>query len=77
MTVLLLLPCGCLRAPLVNVDGSYMPSWMICLLGGILVAGLTQWQLLRRKMQHRVAPVVLFYPSLVVAISCLLWLLFF
>lgn len=54
-----------------------MPSWMICLLGGIAVAGLTQWQLLRRKMQRRVTPAVIFYPSIVVATACLLWLLFF
>lgn len=72
----LLLSCGCSRAPLIDVDGSFMPSWMICLLGGILAAGLIQWQLLRRKIQPRVTPVV-FYPSLVVGVACLLWLMFF
>jgi len=76
-SVMLLLPCGCGRAPMIDVDGSFMPSWMICLLGGLVVAGLFQWQLLRRKMQQRVMPAVIFYPSVVVAVTCLLWLLFF
>jgi hypothetical protein len=77
VTTLLLLVCGCSRAPLMDVDGSFMPAWMICLMGGIVVAGLTKWQLLRREMQHRVTLAVIFYPSVVVATSCLLWLLFF
>jgi len=77
ITMLLLLPCGCSRAPLIDVDGSFLPAWMICLLGGIVLAGLTKWQLQRRKMQHRISLAVIFYPSIVVAVSCLLWLLFF
>jgi hypothetical protein len=31
---------------------------------------------MQRKLEHRVMPVI-FYPSLVVATACLLWLLFF
>ena len=73
----LLLPCGCSHAPMIDVDGSFLPSWMFCLLGGILVAGVTYWQLLRHKLQYRIMPEVIFYPSLVVAAACLLWLVFF
>ena len=74
---LLLFVSGCSRAPMIDVDGSFMPSWMICLLGGIAATGLVQWWLLRNKLQKRVMPAVLFYPSLTVAVACLLWLLFF
>jgi hypothetical protein len=77
LTAILLLPVGCGRAPLIDVDGSFMPSWMICILGGIAVAGLTYWWLMRTKRQSRVMPAVIFYPSLTVAVACLLWLLFF
>jgi hypothetical protein len=77
MTALLPMLCGCSRAPLIDVDGSFLPAWMICLTGGIVVAALTKWQLQRRKLQHRVPLAVIFYPSIVVAVSCLLWLLFF
>jgi hypothetical protein len=50
---------------------------MFCLLGGLAAAGLVHWQLLQRKLQGRVEPVVVFYPSVAVAVACLLWLLFF
>ncbi len=73
----LLLPGGCSRAPMMDMDGSFLPSWMFCLLAGILAAGITYWQLVRRRLQHRVMPEVIFYPSLVVAVACLLWLVFF
>jgi hypothetical protein len=68
---------GCSRAPALDIAGSFLPSWMFCLLGGLLAAGLVHWQLLRRRLQGRVEPVVVFYPSVAVAVACLLWLLFF
>jgi hypothetical protein len=68
---------GCSRAPSVDIAGSFLPSWMFCLLGGLGAAGLVHWQLLQRKLQGRVEPVVVFYPSVAVAVACLLWLLFF
>lgn len=68
---------GCSRAPSIDLAGSFLPSWMLCLLGGLGTAGLVHWQLLRRKLQSRVEPVVVFYPSMAVAVACLLWLLFF
>jgi hypothetical protein len=68
---------GCSRAPSIDIAGSFLPSWMFCLLGGLAAAGLVHWQLLQRKLQGRVEPVVVFYPSVAVAVACLLWLLFF
>jgi hypothetical protein len=68
---------GCSRAPSIDLAGSFLPSWMFCLLGGLGAAGLVHWQLLQRKLQGRVQPVVVFYPSVAVAVACLLWLLFF
>jgi hypothetical protein len=75
--VLMLFTDGCSRAPSINVVGSFLPSWMLCLGLGVLVSAFTRWQLMQRKLEHRVMPVVVFYPSLVVATACLLWLLFF
>ena len=72
-----LLVDGCSRAPSIDIDGSFLPSWMLCLLVGGAVAGLIHWQLEKRKLQHRVMPTVVFYPSLAIAASCLFWLLFF
>lgn len=68
---------GCSRAPSINVAGSFLPSWMLCLSLGVVVSALTRWQLMKRKLEQRVMPLVIFYPSLVVATACLLWLLLF
>jgi len=68
---------GCSRAPSIDIAGSFLPSWMFCLLGGLGATGLVHWQVLQRKLQGRVQPVVVFYPSVAVAVACLLWLLFF
>jgi hypothetical protein len=68
---------GCSRAPSIDLAGSFFPSWMFLLMGGLAAAGLVHWQLLQRKLQGRVEPVVVFYPSVAVAVACLLWLLFF
>lgn len=76
--ILALLPVtGCERSPSVDVEGSFLPSWMLCLVAGSLVAIAAYRIVLRRGLEERVAPAVLFYPSLVVAASCLVWLLFF
>ncbi len=68
---------GCSRAPSIDIAGSFLPSWMFCLLGGLGAAGLVHWQLLKRKLQAKVEPVVVFYPSVAVAVACLLWLVLF
>jgi YtcA-like protein len=68
---------GCSRAPSINVIGSFLPSWMLCLAFGVLFSGLTRWKLMTRKLEHYVMPIVVFYPSLAVAMACLVWLLFF
>lgn len=68
---------GCSRAPSIDIAGSFLPSWMFCLLGGLAAGGLVHWQVIRRKLQGRVEPVVVFYPSVVVAVACVLWLLCF
>jgi hypothetical protein len=73
----MLFATGCSRAPSINVTGSFLPSWMLCLALGVVLSGLTRWQLMTRKLEHYVMPIVVFYPSLAVAMACLLWLLFF
>lgn len=68
---------GCERSLAVNVDGSFLPSWMLCLTVGSLAGVLVYRLVLRYGLEDRVAPALLFYPSVVIAISCLIWLFFF
>jgi hypothetical protein len=66
---------GCRRAPTFDLVGSLFPSWLVCLVIGILLAALTHWLLLRLKIAL-VVP-VLVYPSLAALFTFLIWLIFF
>jgi len=72
-----LLCTGCGRAPSVDIIGSFFPVWMVCLAIAVVVACLLRVVLLRLQFESEIGPVALFYPSVVILISCLLWLIFF
>jgi len=68
---------SCAHAPSVEVVGSFFPVWMVCLTTAVILTFFVRKQLVRRKLESQVGPVALFYPSMVVSFSCLLWLLLF
>jgi hypothetical protein len=68
---------GCARAPAVDIIGSFFPVWMICLAAGVILAFGVRMLLLRYKLESEVGPLAFFYPSTVVFLTCLLWLIFF
>jgi hypothetical protein len=68
---------ACARAPSVDILGSFFPIWMVCLSAAVVLAFLARKLLVRWKLESHVGPVALFYPSLVVLLSCLLWLICF
>ena len=72
-----LLCAGCGRAPAIDVIGSFFPVWMVCLTVSVVVAALLRVYLLRRQLEPAVEPVALFYPAVVLLISCLMWLVFY
>jgi type VI protein secretion system component VasF len=72
-----LLCTGCGRAPSVDIIGSFFPVWMICLTLAVVLAFVVRYLLLRYRLESEVGPVALFYPSVVVLFTCLLWLIFF
>lgn len=75
---LVMIGCGgCSRVPSIEFIGSFFPGWMFCIIGGILSAGLIHLGLARRGLEHKVSPLVVFYPSVATVISCLLWLILF
>lgn len=71
------LMAGCGRAPAINIIGSFLPAWMICLTAGVILAFAARWVLLRFRLETEVGPLALFYPCIVVLMTCLLWLIFF
>jgi len=74
---MLLAATGCQQSPAINVDGSFLPAWMLCLLVGTLVAIVANRLIEQRGLEERVAPPLVFYPGLVIAASSLVWLALF
>ena len=72
-----LFTAGCGRAPSIDVLGSFFPVWMICAIAGVVVAFVLRSLLVRLKVEPHVGPLAIFYPSVVILFSCLLWLMFF
>jgi hypothetical protein len=68
---------GCGRAPAIDVIGSFFPVWMVCLIISIVLTSVLRVILLRRQLEPAIEPVALFYPCVVILLSCLLWLIFF
>lgn len=68
---------GCGRAPSIDVLGSFFPVWMLCAIVGVVVAFVLRSLLVRLKVEPHVGPLAIFYPSVVILFSCLLWLMFF
>ena len=66
---------GCMRAPTIDILGSFFPAWLICFAIAILMTGLCRFVLMRNRMKFDLP--VLVYPSLTAIFTCLLWLIFF
>ena len=78
------LPClalmgstGCSRAPSIEFVGTFFPVWMFCILAALAITALIRIGLVRLGLEQKLGPLVVFYPGLLVAISCLLWLIWF
>jgi len=73
----LIVSSGCSRAPSIEFIGTFFPVWMLCILAALVITGLIRAVLVRWRLEQKLGPLVVFYPSLLVAISCLLWLVWF
>ena len=68
---------GCGSAPAVDVIGSFFPVWMVVLIVSIVLTSLFRLFLVRRQLEPAIEPVALFYPCVVLLLSCVLWLIFY
>ena len=72
-----LLLAGCGHAPNIDIIGSFFPVWMLCLAIAVVLAFVVRHFLVRFKLDSEIGPVALFYPSVVILFTSLLWLIFF
>lgn len=63
--------------PQINIIGSFFPSWMLCVLIGIVAALLIRLLLIRTGVDPYVGPRVLVYASAAILVSLTLWVMFF
>ena len=64
-----------MRAPTIDVLGSFFPAWLVCLLVGLVLTAAARWLLLRLRIE--LAFPVLAYPSLTTLFTLTLWFALF
>ena len=68
---------GCNGAPAIDVLGSFFPAWMVCIIAAVALAFVVRHSLLKYRLENEVGHLAIFYPCVVVFLTCGLWLLFF
>ncbi|MFZ0745137.1 MAG: YtcA family lipoprotein [Terracidiphilus sp.] len=68
---------GCGRAPTLDILGSFFPSWLVCLLAGIVFAVAANRIFVRFALDKELLWPVVVYPCIALLLACVLWLVFF
>jgi YtcA family len=72
---LVFLAAGC--DPIVNIQGSFFPAWMVCLVVGVALAFVLRYVFAITRLEPHLGPLVLIYPSLALLLTLALWLLLY
>jgi hypothetical protein len=65
------------HAPTIDIVGSYFPSWIICIVIGLVLTLITRQILIGLKLNSHLRPIALVYLCLTGAYTLSVWLLFF
>jgi hypothetical protein len=68
---------GCSHAPEYSIFGSFFPVWIFCAVGGLLLMTGAHAVIARTAVAEHLAAPVLFYLSMAIFLTCMLWLLFY
>lgn len=63
--------------PVIDIEGSFFPAWMLCLAAGIALAILGRRLFAALGLEPSLGPLVVVYPSLALLFTLVVWLLFF
>src|SRR5580704_16018294 len=66
--------CGAGCDPLLNVEGSFFPAWMLCIVLGIALTVAMRYLFVLLRLEPHLGPSVLIYPSLALLLTVLTWL---
>ncbi|WP_245632058.1 YtcA family lipoprotein [Edaphobacter aggregans] len=68
---------GCQRAPAFNIEGSFFPGWLVCVVAGIIFAVCIRGLLCRVGLEREIKPSILIYPCVALSFALTTWLIFF
>ena len=63
--------------PMLSIEGSFWPAWIICILAGLATSMVLMWQLVRYRLAPYLGPPLLIVPSLWSLCTFVIWLLFY
>lgn len=63
--------------PMLSLEGSFWPAWIICILAGLATSMLLMWQLVRYGVAPYLGSPLLIAPSLWALCTFVIWLLFY
>jgi YtcA-like protein len=63
--------------PVVNVQGSFVPAWILCMAVGIAVTALVRQLFAVIQLESHLGPLLLIYPSLWLLVTLMTWLVFY
>lgn len=63
--------------PMLSLEGSFWPAWIICILAGLASGMLLMWQLVRYQLAPYLGPPLLIAPSLWALCTFAIWLVFY
>jgi YtcA family len=72
-----LVVCSAGCNPLVNVEGSFFPAWMLCLVAGVALSVAARSLFVLLRLEPHLGPPSLVYPSLALLMSVLTWLVLY
>ncbi len=63
--------------PVVDIEGSFFPAWMLCLIAGVVLAAIARLAFARLGIEPYLGPLPLIYSCLAVLLAMTTWLIFF
>lgn len=63
--------------PMLSLEGSFWPAWIICILTGLALSMVLMWQLVRHRLAPYMGPPLLIAPSLWALCTFSIWLVFY
>jgi len=69
------LVAGC--DPLLDIDGSFFPAWMLCIIVGVTLTVIARQLLARAGLEPHLGPLIVIYPSLGLLVTLVTWLVLY